>query len=217
MSALDRFQGGQLVGRFLVGKGGVEFVLPLGLHAEADAGAGGANGLKLEHLGGHVGHGRLDPLASASPRGVRRAWQASAGSWRRRRTFAPGRFSRPARRACLAVKLQLQVFLDLPALLQQLHAAIAGDAVAEMYDQVAFVQIEEAVDRPAQPAADACAGRCTSARRKSSPLLSSTMRSGTSRKPFCSAPMEKCRRPSRASCVPAKPRPGGGPRPRSGR
>ena len=54
----------------------------------------------------------------------------------------------------LAVKLQLEMFLDLPVLLHQLHAAITGDAVAEMYDEVAFVEIQKTVDRPAQPPAN---------------------------------------------------------------
>ena len=53
----------------------------------------------------------------------------------------------------LALKFQFQVLLDLPVLFQQLHAAVAGDAVAEVYDEVAFVEIQEAVDRPAQPSA----------------------------------------------------------------
>ena len=70
----------------------------------------------------------------------------------------------------LAVELQVQVLFDLPVLLQQLHAAIAGDAVADVDDEIAFAQVEEAVDGPAQPA-PAAAGRCTSARRNSSPLL----------------------------------------------
>ena len=54
------------------------------------------------------------------------------------------------------MKLQLEVFLDLPALLHQLHAAITGDAVAEVYDEVALVEVEKTVDHPAQPPMDGC-------------------------------------------------------------
>ena len=51
-----------------------------------------------------------------------------------------------------AVKLQFQVLLDLPVLLQQLQPAVAGDAVADVDHQVAFAQFEEAVDDPREPA-----------------------------------------------------------------
>ena len=50
------------------------------------------------------------------------------------------------------MKLQFQVFLDLPVLLQQLQPAVAGDAVADVDHQVAFAEFEEAVDHPRQPA-----------------------------------------------------------------
>ena len=151
---LDRFQGGQLVGRFLVGKRGVEFVLPLGLHAEADAGAGGANGLQFEHLGGHVGHGRLDPLLLLLPEAAAEPGQhrpaLGAADVLLHQADLRGRHVELR----LALKLQFEVFLDLPVLLHRLHAAVAGDAVAEVYDQVAFVEVQETVDRPAQPPAD---------------------------------------------------------------
>ena len=150
-------------------------------------GPGGAHGLEFEHLGGHVGHGRLDPLLlllpeAAAELGEHRPALCAAHVLLHQADLRGGHVE-----LRLALKLQLEVFLDLPVLLHQLHAAITGDAVAEVYDQVALVEIQEAVDRPAQPPAQRPPGRCTSARRKSSPLLSSTMRSGTSRKPFCSA------------------------------
>ena len=150
---LDGFQAGQLVGRFLVGERGVEFVLPLGLHAEADAGPRGANGLKFEHLGGHVGHGRLDPLLLLLPEppaepGEHRPALGAAHVLLHQADLRGGHV-----KLGLALKFQLEVFLDLPVLLHQLHAAITGDAVTEVYDQVAFVEIQETVDRPAQPPA----------------------------------------------------------------
>ena len=46
-----------------------------------------------------------------------------------------------------------------------------------------------------------CEGRRRSVRRNNSPLLSSTIRSDTSRKPLCSVPTGKCSRPSRAARV----------------
>ena len=48
------------------------------------------------------------------------------------------------------MEFQFQVLLNLPVLLQQLHAAIAGDAVAEMHDEIAFVQVEKAVNCTAE-------------------------------------------------------------------
>ncbi len=103
------------------------------------------------HLGGHIGHGRLDPLLLLVPEAA-----AELGE------------HRPALRAAdillhqadlrgrhvelrLALKLQFEMLLDLPLLFHQLHAAVAGDAVAEMHDEVAFMQVEETIDRPAQP------------------------------------------------------------------
>ena len=147
---LDRLQGGQLVGRFLEGERGVEFVLPLGIDAEADARPRRPHGLQFEHLGGHVGDGRFDPLLLLVP-------EPPAQPGQRRPALRPAdvllhqadlRDRHVELR--LAVEFQFQVLLDLAVLLQQLHAAIAGDAVAEMHHQIAFVQFEEAVDRAAQ-------------------------------------------------------------------
>ena len=50
------------------------------------------------------------------------------------------------------VKLQFEMLLDLPVLLQQLEPAIASHAVADVDHEIAFAQFEEAVDDPRQPA-----------------------------------------------------------------
>jgi hypothetical protein len=47
------------------------------------------------------------------------------------------------------------VFLDLSVLFHQPHAAVSGNAMTEVYDKIAFVQVQETIDRPAQPAVDA--------------------------------------------------------------
>ena len=50
-----------------------------------------------------------------------------------------------------AVELDLQVLFLLALLLDQPQAAIPADAVGQMDDQVALAQVEERIDRLAQP------------------------------------------------------------------
>ena len=59
--------GRHLVGRLLVGEGGLELGLPVGVGRERVAGDGLADGLELDHLGGHVADRLGDLLLLATP------------------------------------------------------------------------------------------------------------------------------------------------------
>ena len=149
--ALDRLDRDQLVVGLLVGERGVELALPLGVVGEADARPGGPRGLQLEHVGGQVVDRLLDLPLLPAPRPAAELRQP-------RPRLAPAhvllhQVDLRARHVELRPLLELehQVLFDLLFLLQQRHAAIAGDAVADVHHQVPFAQLEEAVDGPAQP------------------------------------------------------------------
>ena len=150
--ALDGVDGDQLVGGFVVGERGVELPLPFGVGGKGDAGPRGPGGLQFEHVGGHVVDGLLDALFLLFPRAGRRAWPAWAGSSPRRRIFAPGRSSSPARRAsCGRENSNSRCSSTWPFFSKQLQPAVSGDAVADVDHQVALAQFEEAVDHPRKP------------------------------------------------------------------
>ena len=49
------------------------------------------------------------------------------------------------------MELDFQMLFDRTVLLEQLHAAIAADAVRQMHDIIPFAQFEKAVDHAPQP------------------------------------------------------------------
>ena len=150
-------------------------MLPLGVDGEADARPRGPRRPATPASRPPCRSRPRGPCPSAAPRRGRRAGPASG------RLFAPPTYfctSADLRRRHVELRppleLQLQVLLDLAVLLQQLQAAVPGDAVGDVDHQVALVQLEEAVDHPAQAAAGArgraarrpgeTARRCSAAR-----------------------------------------------------
>ena len=90
-----------------------------------------------------------DLVLLALPAGAAELRQLRLGPARRRRISAPGRSSTPARRARTPSRnSRIRCSSALAVLVEHLHAAVAGDAVADVDDQVALGQVEEAVDGP---------------------------------------------------------------------
>ena len=150
---LDLGQTGQLVGRLLVGERRLELVLPVRVRRQGDAGLGLTQGLQANHVAGHVEHGGLHLVLAVLPAGA-----ADLGQLRLR-AGAPDVFldeinlRRRHRHPDAVAELELEELLLLAVLVDHLHAAVAGDAVADVDDQVALGQVEEAVDGPRlQPA-----------------------------------------------------------------
>ena len=172
MSALISCDGRELVGRLLVGERGLELALPVGVRREGDAGLGLPHGLEVDHLGGQV-EDRLGHLVLLPPPdGAAELRQLRLAPAARRRTSARGRSATPGRtgrrrsrnsrirfssvaapvsrgigRRSASSPLAPRLLTPDP-FLQHLHAAEAGDAVGDVDDVVAVVQVEEAVDGP---------------------------------------------------------------------
>ena len=149
---LDGVDGGQLVGRFVVGERGVELALPFGVGGKGDAGPRRPRRLQFEHVGRQIGHRLLDALLLPLPKpaaelGQRGPALRAADVFLHQADLRGGHVElRPPG------ELQFQVFLDLPVLFQQFQPAIAGDAVADVDHKIALAQFEETVDHPGQPA-----------------------------------------------------------------
>ena len=149
--ALDGPDRIELVDRLVVGKRGVEFALPKRIRRKADSRQRRAGGLQLDHLHGDVGHGQLGrlllPLPGLSADGRKVGPSAAAADvLLHHLNFRDRHVDLRA-----AAELQLEMFFGLLFVLEQLQSAVAADAVADVHDQVAFAQVEEAVDRAAQP------------------------------------------------------------------
>ena len=154
MSALMAVDRGELIGRFHVGKRGVELALP-----------GGVAGKAMP--------GRSARAACSSSMSAARSVTASRAASFCRPTCRPPTWAKrrpafllPPTYFCtssifeagtidlrVAVKLEHQVLFGLVGLFQQLQAAVAADAVRQVDDVVALAQLEKAVDDAAQPAA----------------------------------------------------------------
>ena len=151
MSALIDGDRGELVGRFAIGKRGVELALPFAVGVERDARPGQPQGLHFQHFDGQIDDRAFGLLLLPEPR------LAADFGQRRPRLRAADVFLHQVdldrRHVDLraAVELDLQVLFLLALLLDQPQAAIPADAVGQMHDQVAFAQVEERVDRLAQP------------------------------------------------------------------
>ena len=148
---LDRGDRGELVGRFAIGKRRVELALPLAVGVEGDARPGPPQGLHFEHFDGQVDDGPFGLLLLPQPR-----FAADLGQRRPRLRAADVLLhqvdlDRRHENLRAAVELDLQVLFLLPLLLDQPQAAIPADAVGQMDDQVALAQVEERIDRLAQP------------------------------------------------------------------
>ena len=147
--ALDLAEGGELVGRLLVGEGGLELGCQSVSGGIGDAGLGLAQRLQLDHLAGQVEDRLLDACPSCCCQLVPPSFDSSGSALRAADVLLHQVDLRRRHVDARAVaELQDQVLLGLAVLLQHLHAAVAGDAVADVDDQVALVQVEEAVDGP---------------------------------------------------------------------
>jgi len=150
--AAHGLHGGQLVLGLLEGEGGVELALPFGVVGEGDARPLRADRLQLEHLRGQVGDGLLDQLLLPAPGPT-----AQPGQLRPRPAPAQVLLHQVDLRARHVeldplVELQRQVLFHLAVLAQELHAAVAGDAVAHVHHQLPLAQLQKTIDRPRQPA-----------------------------------------------------------------
>ena len=65
---LDGGDGGELVGRFAIGKRGVEFALPGRVGGKADAGPRRPHGLQLQHFGRQIGDGSFGRFFLLGPK-----------------------------------------------------------------------------------------------------------------------------------------------------
>ena len=153
MSCLSGVDRGELVGRLLVGERGLELGHPVAvLGRVGDPRLAGARGLDVDQLGGEVDDGLGHALLLLLP--GRRADLRE----RRLALAAADVLLHQVDLGDRDVELRPLGELEEERLLgvvgrrlaiDQLQAAIAGDPVVDVDDQVALVQVEEAVDRAA--------------------------------------------------------------------
>ena len=107
--------------------------------------------LEAEHVGGHVGHGLLDRRLLLGP--GRPADLGELGGELRAADVLLDQLDRRGRHVDLRAlgKLELQKLLGAAVLLEELEPTVAADAVGDVDDVVALVEIEEGVDRPGEP------------------------------------------------------------------
>ena len=144
----DRVGRRLLIGCGIEREGVGELPLPGGVGRESDAGAALPLGLQLDHVGGHVGDRLTDRLLLLFPQlaphlGELRRELAAADVLLHQLDGRGGDVD-PRRLG----ELQIQILLRPPFLLEQPQALVTTDAVGDMDDVVAFVEIEERVDRP---------------------------------------------------------------------
>ena len=151
---LDLAERRQLVGRFLIRKGGLELRLPVAVGRQGNAGLRLAESLELDHVAGQVEHRLLDPGLAVLPRRAAQLGELGIGPGAADILLHEVDLGCGHVNAGAFAEFQDQVLFGVLVLLEDLHAAVAGDAVGDMHDQVAFGEIEEAVDGPRfEPAA----------------------------------------------------------------
>ena len=116
-------------------------MLPFRFDRETDSRPAGPRGLQLQQIAGHVGDGLLGPLLLSHPN-----LAADAAKLRPLLRAADVLLHQLDLRGRhedfrAAIELQLQVLLDVLALLDQLQPEIAGDAVGHMNDKVPLAQL----------------------------------------------------------------------------
>ncbi len=147
----DRLGRGELVGRLVERKRLLELPLPGRRRREGDARAARAGRLEADHVARHVGHGVADGLLLLFP-----GLAAELGELRGELRAADvllheldaGGGHEDLRRLG---ELDLEELLRASLLLEQLEPLVAADAVADVDDVIAVVQVEERVDRPREP------------------------------------------------------------------
>ncbi len=141
----------ELVGRLLVGEGGLEFGHPVAvLGRVGESRLAGAVGLDVDQLLGQVDHGLGHAILPLLPgRG------ADLGEGRLRLAAADVLLDqvdlgdRDVELGPLGELEEQRLLVVLVRLREEVEPAITGDPVVDVDDQVAFVQVQEAVDRPA--------------------------------------------------------------------
>ena len=151
---LDGGDGGELVGRFAVGKRGVEFLLPGGVGGKRmpgrdDRTACNCSMSTARSVTAFFGRFLLLGPQPAADLGQRRLGFAAADVFLHQLDIDRRHVDFRA-----AVEFELQMLFDLLVLFQQLQPAIAADAVRQVDDIIPFAQIQKAVDH----AARACGG-----------------------------------------------------------
>ncbi len=155
---LDLLGAGDLIDGRLVGKLGLELLLPFGIRRIGRARLGGAGRLDFEQLGGHV-HDRfgdlrllLLPHAAAQPRELRMAAEPADVFLDQ---IDPRR--RHVQRGVLG-EAQREIFLALALLGDRVHARELGDAVGDVDDVVAGPS-DRGTNRPAGRRSPSCTRR----------------------------------------------------------
>ena len=147
MSCFDVGDADELVVRFGVGERGVEFLLPVGVGGKGDARpwprAACSWSMSLARSMTAVAT-RSFFLAHVAPPSL----ESCGATCSPRRTSAPGRSARSAHRSARRRRTRGSGALPSGRLFQQLHAAIAADAVRQMDDQIPFAQLQKTVDGP---------------------------------------------------------------------
>ena len=195
----DRLDRLQLIQRFVVGEGGVEFALPFGVSAKGDARPGGATRLQLEQLDRHVLDRRLGRFFALQPGLAADGCQPHSSSIAAHVFLDELDFGGRHVELGAAMELDGEVLFDLVVALQQLEPSIPADAVGQVNDQVVFAQIEKAVDAFAEAFAKLATLRRNTVRWNSSLPPSSSMPWSVRWKPAASLPTVNCSRPDVAS------------------
>ena len=141
MSRLMSVDGALLVGRQLVFEGVLEFLLPVGVGTERMARNRLARGVELEQLLGHVAHGLLDPRLRPLPRGA-----AEPVDRRPRRAGVLLDQVQPLDRheqLVFAGVVELQELLERVADADLLQTDELADAVIDVHDEVAHLQVAQ--------------------------------------------------------------------------
>ena len=149
MSRLISAKRGQLVGRFL------DKETPLRIRACQSVSGGNAMPGWLRGVPGarsspgQVQHRRFDPFLLPFCQAVPPNLESSGSVLAAADVFLHQiDLRRRHKHARAFAEFQDQMLLGVAVLVQNLHAAVASDPVADVHDEVAFIQVEEAVDRP---------------------------------------------------------------------
>ena len=146
-NGLDRRE---LIRSLVVGKRSLKVVLPLGVFRKSHAGPAFATGLQPQHVGGHIrdclSHGLLLLLPGAAANLGKSGGEFGAPHILLHQVDAGGGHIDP----CALGKLHIEKLLGAVLLLQQFQSAVAANAVRNMHDIVAILQIQKRVDRPRQ-------------------------------------------------------------------
>ena len=141
--ALHLLDGALLVGCLAVGECLFQLALPDRVRREAEARRRLPGGVDLEQLLRQLGHRPADPSLGALP--VSAAQLAEGGPGATRVAAYAADLVRRQEDLVLSGEVELQVLLDIAAVLALRHAGIAGDAVVDVDQQVAGLQLADQI------------------------------------------------------------------------